>query len=164
PGDPRVVQGTLVWLPGTSGEPFAVVRADDGKHVVVDLSGAQSRGTIGVGDRVSVVGVEGMRPFEIATIVIGAGDAALTAVPPAPACASAGSWPWDSCTPSPPSARRSRALADRSPSPRPRHAQLLNPPDPITLGPTATGGSPMAQVTRRTFLAGSIAATALAGA
>ena len=84
PGDPRVVQGTLVWLPGTSGEPFAVLRADDGKHFVVDLSAAQSRGTIGVGDRVSVVGVEGIRPFEVATIVIGAGDAALTASPPAP--------------------------------------------------------------------------------
>jgi hypothetical protein len=57
PGDPRVVQGTLVWLPGTSGEPFVIVRADDGKHFVVDLSAAQSRGQVGVGDRVSVVGV-----------------------------------------------------------------------------------------------------------
>ncbi len=83
PGDPRVVQGTLVWLPGTSGEPFVIVRADDGKHFVVDLSAAQSRGSIAVGDRVSVVGAEGARPFEVATIVIGAGDSALTASPPA---------------------------------------------------------------------------------
>jgi hypothetical protein len=83
PGDSRVVRGTLAWLPGTSGEPFAVVRADDGAHFVVDLSAAQSRGTVGVGDRVSVVGVEGARPYEIATVVIGAGDAAFPAAPPA---------------------------------------------------------------------------------
>src|SRR5262249_15543372 len=61
PGDPSVLQGTLVWLPGT-GEPFTVVRADDGRHFVVDLSAAQTRGTIGgVGDRVSVVGAGGWR-------------------------------------------------------------------------------------------------------
>jgi len=75
PGDPRVLQGTVVWLPGTSGEPFVVVRADDSKHFVVDLSAAQSRGTMAVGDRVSVAGVEGVRPFEVAAIAVGAGDA-----------------------------------------------------------------------------------------
>ena len=85
PGDPRVVQGTLVWSPGAAGEPFVVVRADDGKYYVVDLSAAQSRGTINVGDRLSVVGVEGVRPFEVATAVIGAGDSALSVPSPAPA-------------------------------------------------------------------------------
>jgi hypothetical protein len=85
PGDPRVVQGTLVWSPGAAGEPFVVVRADDGKYYVADLSAAQSRGTINVGDRLSVVGVEGVRPFEVATAVIGAGDSALSVPSPAPA-------------------------------------------------------------------------------
>ena len=85
PGDPRVVQGTLVWSPGSAGEPFVVVRADDGKYYVADLSAAQSRGNINVGDRISVVGVEGARPFEVATAVIGAGDSALSVPSPAPA-------------------------------------------------------------------------------
>ena len=84
PGDPRVVRGTLVWSPGAAGEPFVVVRADDGKYYVADLSAAQSRGTINVGDRISVVGVEGVRPFEVATAVIGAGDSALSVPSPAP--------------------------------------------------------------------------------
>ncbi len=88
PGDPRVVQGTLVWSPGAAAEPFVIVRADDGKYYVAGLSAAQSRGTINVGDRISVVGVEGARPFEVATAVIGAGDSALSAPLPAPATGS----------------------------------------------------------------------------
>ena len=85
PGDRRVVQGTLVWSPGAAAEPFVIVRANDGKYYVADLSAAQSRGNINVGDRISVVGVEGARPFEVATAVIGAGDSALSVPSPAPA-------------------------------------------------------------------------------
>ena len=88
PGDPRVVQGTLVWSPGAAAEPFVIVRADDGKYYVADLSAAQARGNINVGDRISVVGVEGARPFEVATAVIGAGDSALSVPSPAPATGS----------------------------------------------------------------------------
>src|SRR5262249_31477927 len=104
PGDPSVLQGTLVWLPGT-GEPFTVVRAGGGRHFVVDLSAAPPRGTIGgVGDRVSVVGVEGTRPFEIAAIVIGAGDAALPAAPPVGAGPPAASPPTVTAPAPPPAA------------------------------------------------------------
>ena len=85
PGDPRVIQGTFVWSPGAAAEPFVIVRGDDGKYYVADLSTAQSRGNINVGDRISVVGVEGARPFEVATAVIGAGDSALSVPSPAPA-------------------------------------------------------------------------------
>jgi len=104
PGDASVLQGTLVWLPGT-GEPFTVVRADDGRHYVVDLSAAQTRGTIGgVGDRVSVVGVEGTRPFEVAAIVIGAGDSALPPAPPVGAAPPAASPPTMTAPAPPPAA------------------------------------------------------------
>ncbi len=112
PGDPRVVRGALVWSPGAAGEPFVVVRADDGKYYVADLSAAQSRGTINVGDRISVVGVEGVRPFEVATIVIGAGDSALSATAPAPAIPSTGAA--DSPSASPPTV--TPPVADASPA------------------------------------------------
>jgi hypothetical protein len=88
-GDPRVVQGTLAWSAGADGTPFVIVRGDDGRHYVADLSTAQRRGErpIVVGDRVSVVGVEGARPWEVSTVVVGLGDAALVGAPPPPAAA-----------------------------------------------------------------------------
>jgi hypothetical protein len=83
PGDPRTLQGTLVWSPGGGGGPFVVLRTDDSQYYIADLSAARSRGAINVGDRISVVGVEGIRPFEIATGIIGPGDSALSASAPA---------------------------------------------------------------------------------
>jgi hypothetical protein len=111
-GDPRVVQGTLAWSPGADGTPFVVVRGDDGRHYVADLSTAQRRGErpIVVGDRVSVVGVEGARPWEVSTVVVGLGDAALAALPlpAAPATTPPGA-PGAPAAPAPPRA----APADR---------------------------------------------------
>lgn len=82
PGDPRTLRGTLAWSPGGGGRPFVVVRTDDGNYYIADLLVAQSRGPLNVGERVSVVGVEGTRPFEIVAGVIGPGDTALAPSPP----------------------------------------------------------------------------------
>jgi hypothetical protein len=78
PGDPRVLQGTLEWPGNFSAEPFVVVRGDDGRLYYVDLGSAQRRsaGALTAGSRVTVVGVEGARPYEVAAMVIGLGDAA----------------------------------------------------------------------------------------
>jgi len=82
-GDPRVVQGVLAWAAGTEGTPFVVVRADDGRHYVADLSGAQRRGgAVNVGDRISVAGVEGPQPWQLSALVVGSGDSAIAALTP----------------------------------------------------------------------------------
>jgi hypothetical protein len=94
PGDPRVVQGTLEWPGNVTAEPFVVVRGDDGALYYADLASAQRRtpGALTAGSRVTVVGVEGNRPYEVAAMVIGLGTAAslgldttqLTPVPSEP--------------------------------------------------------------------------------
>lgn len=87
PGDPRVVQGTLEWPGNVKAEPFVVVRADDGALYYADLGSAQRRapGALTAGSRVTVVGVEGNRPYEVAAMMIGPGNAAslgLDTTPP----------------------------------------------------------------------------------
>ena len=84
-GDPRVVQGVVAWAPAGDGPAFVVVRGDDGRHYVADLSVAQRRGEpVGIGDRVSVAGIEGAQPWQVAALVVGSGDSALTALPTSP--------------------------------------------------------------------------------
>jgi hypothetical protein len=77
PGDPRVVQGTLEWPQSLSAEPFVVIRAADGRLYYADVSTAQRRGSgaLTAGSRVAALGVEGNRPFEIAALAFGPGDA-----------------------------------------------------------------------------------------
>jgi hypothetical protein len=87
PGEPRILQGILEWPPTLSAEPFIVVRGEGGRAYYVDVSAAQRRvpGPVTAGSRVAVLGVEGSRPFEVAGIAFGAGDAAaLGLTPPAP--------------------------------------------------------------------------------
>lgn len=95
PGDPRIVQGVLVWSAAGNGAPFVVVRGDDGRHYVADVSATQRRGDrpVNPGDRVSLVGVEGPRPWEMSTMVLGLGDSALAALPPADSASPAASPP-----------------------------------------------------------------------
>jgi hypothetical protein len=78
PGDPRVVQGTLEWPQSLSTEPFVVIRGADSQLYYADVSGAQRRGSgaLTAGSRVAVLGVEGNRPFELAALAFGPGDAA----------------------------------------------------------------------------------------
>jgi hypothetical protein len=93
PGDPRVVQGTLEWPGNVTAEPFVVVRAGDGALYYADLASAQRRtpGPLTAGSRVTVVGVEGNRPYEIAAMVIGLGTAASLGLDPTLASPRSGS-------------------------------------------------------------------------
>ena len=77
PGDPRVVQGTLEWPASVTAEPFVVLRGEDGRLYYVDVAGAQRRvsGPLTAGARVALLGVEGARPWELAAVAFGAGDA-----------------------------------------------------------------------------------------
>ena len=77
PGDPRVVQGTLEWPANLAAEPFIVVRGEDGRLYYADISAAQRRATasLAAGQRVSIFGVEGNRPHELAAVAFGAGEA-----------------------------------------------------------------------------------------
>jgi hypothetical protein len=90
PGDPRVVQGSLEWPASLSNEPFVVIRGEDGRLYYTDITAAQRRvpGAVTIGSRVAVLGVEGSRPYELAALAFGPGDAAslgLTAPPAGPA-------------------------------------------------------------------------------
>jgi len=93
PGDPRIVQGTLEWPATVTTESFVVIRGDDGRTYYADLATAQRRtpGPLTAGSRVSLLGIEGSRPYELTAMVIGTGDAAslglapsFTPTPPAP--------------------------------------------------------------------------------
>jgi hypothetical protein len=91
PGEPRVVRGTVAWV-AAGDSPFIVVTGDDGRHYVADLAGAQWRGDrVAPGDRVSVAGVEGARPWHMSALVAGSGDSALAALSAAPGSPSASS-------------------------------------------------------------------------
>jgi len=78
PGDPRSLRGNLEWPASLSAEPFVVVRGDDGRLYYADVSSAQRMNAGAISGRISIVGVEGTQPHEVAAVVIGAGDSALT--------------------------------------------------------------------------------------
>lgn len=79
PGDPRLLKGTLEWPATLATESIAVVRGDDGAVYYVDATSAERLGTPITG-RISVVGIEGMKPQELSAVVIGSGDSALTSM------------------------------------------------------------------------------------
>ena len=84
PGDPHIVQGTLEWPTTVTTEAFAVIRGDDGRTYYTDLASAQRRtpGPLTAGSRVSLLGIEGSRPHELAAMAIGTGDAASLGLAP----------------------------------------------------------------------------------
>jgi hypothetical protein len=95
PGDLVAMRGTLQWPATLAQNPFAVVRGDDGRHYYADTAIAQriSGDALAAGQRVSFVGVEGRRPWEIRALVFGAGDSAMTSTPPGgPTVASEPDW------------------------------------------------------------------------
>jgi hypothetical protein len=100
PGDPLALQGALEWPAVLGAERFIVVKADDGSFYYADIAGAQRRGPLKAGDRMSLIGVEGARPYEVAAVVVGAGDAAIAGLPPVPSPRSGSAAP----TPTAPSA------------------------------------------------------------
>lgn len=79
PGEPRLLKGSLEWPATLTAEPIAVVRGDDGALYYVDASTAERLGAP-ISGRVSVVGIEGMKPQEISAVIIGGGESALTAL------------------------------------------------------------------------------------
>jgi len=79
PGDPRLLKGTLEWPATLATEAIAVVRGDDGVLYYVEASSAERLGAPITG-RVSVVGIEGMKPQELSAVIIGSGDSAVTSV------------------------------------------------------------------------------------
>jgi hypothetical protein len=124
PGDPRALRGSLEWPASLSVEPFIVVRGDDGRVYYADVSSAKrmSAGTI-VG-QISLVGIEGNQPHEIAAVVVGAGDSALTfatpsvpgpaEIPPAPSSLPRQTTPPPAAVPPPPPAPQVAVIAPES--------------------------------------------------
>jgi len=100
PGDPRLIQGALEWPPAlSSGETFIVMRSDDGRVYYADVMAAQRhvQGTLSAGSRITLLGLESIKPHEIIAVALGSGDAAalslalaqatpttLTSAPPLP--------------------------------------------------------------------------------
>src|SRR5262245_13000565 len=79
PGDPRLIQGALECPPALSGgETFIVMRSDDGRVYYADVMAAQRhvQGALNAGSRITVVGLEGIKPHEIIAVALGGGDAA----------------------------------------------------------------------------------------
>jgi len=73
PGDPRFVTGTVEWPERAADERFLVMRIGDGARVYVDVGSAYywTASTPRAGDTVTVIGVEGRRPYELQAIIIG---------------------------------------------------------------------------------------------
>jgi hypothetical protein len=93
PGDPRLIQGMLEWPPALAGgEPFIVVRGDDGRVYYADVMAAQRhvQAAPSAGSHIALLGLEGTKPHEIIVVALGSGDAAALslalaqATPPTP--------------------------------------------------------------------------------
>src|ERR1700741_4453271 len=82
PGAPRGLRGNLEWPASLSAEPFIVVRGDDGRVYYADVSSAKRMSTGTIVGPISFVGIEGNHPHEIAAVVVGGGDSALTFATP----------------------------------------------------------------------------------
>src|SRR5437660_893533 len=79
PGDPRLIQGVLEWPPALAGgEPFIVVRGDDGRVYYADVMAAQRHGQAApsAGSHIALLGLEGTKPHEIIVVALGGGDVA----------------------------------------------------------------------------------------
>ena len=106
PGDPRTLRGNLEWPASLSAEPFVVVRGDDARLYYADVSRARRMSAGAIAGRISLVGVEGTQPHEIAAVAVGAGDSALSVLSPtlpspAEAAAAPSSLPYQVAAPMP---------------------------------------------------------------
>jgi streptogramin lyase len=72
PGDPRALRGSLEWPASLSAEPFIVVRGDDGGIYYADVSTAARMSTFPITGPISLVGIEGNQPHEIAAVLTSA--------------------------------------------------------------------------------------------
>ncbi len=110
PGDYHLLSGTLVWPQVLMTERLAVVRGDDGITYFAELGSPEGLPHVKAGDRVAVVGREGIEPGQLTT-------ATVTPVPPGVATPNEGNDP--SASPS----------TSRVPAPGPA-------PAVVTLGPS----------------------------
>jgi len=79
PGDPRLIQGVLEWPSALAGgEPFLVMRGDDGRVYYADVMAAQRhmQATVSAGSHIALLGLESTKPHEIVAVALGSGDAA----------------------------------------------------------------------------------------
>lgn len=109
PGDPRVLRGSLEWPATLSAEPFIIVRSDDGRVYYADVSTAKRMSPGAIAGPISLVGVEGNQPHELAAVVVGAGDSAFAFMtpsvpPPAQIAPAPSSLPREIATPMAPGA------------------------------------------------------------
>jgi hypothetical protein len=130
PGDPRLLQGKLEWPTTLSGgEPFIVLRGDDGHVYYADVTAAQRYvpAPLTAGSQTALLGLEGLKPHEIVVVALGSGDtaalslaiaqagptsSATAASPPSPAPAGASPGASAAAPPAPtPPARREEARA-----------------------------------------------------
>jgi len=143
PGEPRAVRGSLEWPAALSAEPFIVVRGEDGRVYYADVSTAKRMSTAAIVGPISLVGIEGNQPHEIAAVVVGPGDSALSFLtpsvpPPAEIAPLPSSLPRQTTTPMPPTA---------VPSATPPPAAAPPPPAPqVAVAPEPSGGDDLWQV------------------
>jgi len=166
PGDARLVQGTLEWPATVGGEPFIVVRADDGRWYYADVASAQRHlsGPLTAGTRIAVVGVEGAKPHEINVVAFGTGDAAALALALTPRGSGAAAAPIqravvrEPVSPAPPVPKpptpAPQALVPptvAAPTPAPVATHPVPAPSPVTekAPPTAVAPSVPAPVTEQ---------------
>ena len=128
PGDPRLIQGKLEWPAALSGgESFIVLRGEDGRVYYAEVVAAQRRmqGTLSAGSQIAILGLEGIRPYEVLAVALGSGDAAAlslavaqaTPTTPATAPTAPSTSPAGVVPPAPP------APSAAVPSPRPEEAR-----------------------------------------
>jgi len=143
PGDPRAVRGSLEWPASLSAEPFIVVRGEDGRVYYADVGSAKRMSTAAIVGPISLIGIEGNQPHEIAAVVVGPGDSALSFVtpsvpPPAVIAPPPSSLPRETTTSVPPAAVPSA-------NPPPAAAQPALAPQ-IAVAPEPSGGDDLWQV------------------
>jgi hypothetical protein len=143
PGDPRALRGSLEWPATLSAEPFIIVRGDDARVYYADVSTAKRMSTGAIAGPISLVGIEGNQPHEIAAVVVGAGDSAFTFMtpsvpPPAQIAPAPSSLPRETATPMPPGAvppPPPAAVPSTTPPPTPPAA-----PQVAAVAPESSGG------------------------
>ncbi len=83
PGDPRLVDGTLVWPPALGTERVIILRDDDGRVFYGDITSARrlTAGPITAGMRLAFAGVEGAHARLVIATAFGTG---ITAAPTPP--------------------------------------------------------------------------------
>ena len=82
PGDPRVIQGKLVWPLVLGDEKVMIVEATDGTRYFGEISSAHNvaKAPMRAGDVIAVAGLEGRQPNEINVAAMGPdGDITITA-------------------------------------------------------------------------------------